>query len=576
MSRSTVLRLPLWLTAGACWSLPFLVAPHTYPIPTFYAELGAAACWIAFSLVVLALTWGSKTGLPKIALAPLALIGVLLLQLRVATPLNPFFSLAAIVVLLGAAAICAVGARCRDIPGGIEAVVGGLILGGLLTVAVELVHLLRVDGLPTAFFSMTPTGVSRRMWGNLNQPNHVASYLAMGLAGCLLFAYRYPRRRFILAIATVSLLVGMALTFSRTAWLHLVVIGVLAGMIVKADEAPGTRGWLRAILPLVALLITYQICSLLIDYANGLWNFGLPTSMGARMENGVSDRMPIWTHAWHMFLAHPWLGGGWGDYAWNQYVQTDVLGHVAMSMNAHNAVLDLLAKVGAVGLLAVLLPFLGLAYTFLRQKMTPTRAFFCAIFLILLVHSMLEYPLHYLYFLLPFAFALGFVDERNSRMPSGSMSWVLIGVVSLCSAGIVGRIWFDYSSVERLYATENFQKDVKRYQADGQVLLTPYATLALAMNAGITYEMAPVMAAIERQAVQLYPGPATVQRYALALALQGKTDEAIVQVRRLKNQYWTEYAEQSTVLAFACAKKSDYLDVFCARLKSENLLVEKK
>lgn len=104
MLRSPVSILPLWLAAIACWSVPFLVAPHTYPIPTFYSEFAAAVCWIALAVGVLGGTWGLNTGLPRIALAPLALAAVLIVQLVVAPPLNPFFSCAASVFLLAAAA----------------------------------------------------------------------------------------------------------------------------------------------------------------------------------------------------------------------------------------------------------------------------------------------------------------------------------------------------------------------------------------------------------------------------------------------------------------------------------------
>lgn len=94
MRRLPILLCPIWLALGACWSIPFLVAPHTYPVPTFYSESAAAACWIVAAVLVLSVAWKRPTGLPSIALAPLALIVVLIAQLAVAPPLNPFFPLA--------------------------------------------------------------------------------------------------------------------------------------------------------------------------------------------------------------------------------------------------------------------------------------------------------------------------------------------------------------------------------------------------------------------------------------------------------------------------------------------------
>ena len=572
MPRSSALLFPLWLALAASWFVPFLVAPHSYPIPTFYSEFAAAICWLALAVGVLGLTWRSRSALPKIALAPLGLIGVLLVQLVVATPLNPFFSFAAMLFLLATTAVCGLGARCRDVPGTLETVAVGVIVGGSLTVAIELLHLFRVPGLPSALFSIAPSGVGRRMWGNLNQPNHVASYLAFALAACLFLAQKCRRGRILLVGIGVALLLGMALTISRITWLHIALVGGLAGLAWSADERGPVR-WLKACVPVLGLALVYQACNWLVAYVNVLWHLDLPSSLGERMEQGAGLRLFLWNHAWHIFLSHPWLGGGWGDYAWNQYVQTDVLGHVEMSMNAHNIVLDLLAKAGIAGLLAVALPCLGLLLAVRKRRVTPELAFLYAVILVMAAHSMLEYPLHYLYFLLPFAFALGYVDERILRFPSPSMAWVLTGVVVACGAMLTGRMWIDYQSVERLYySPDGAAAELQRYQRGGQLLLVPYGNLAIANNAGMTREMAPVMAAIEHQAVQFYPGPGTVQRWAIALAFQGKTDEAITQVRRLQNQYWTDYADQSKLLTLVCTKKMEGLETLCARLKAENLL----
>lgn len=577
MRRLSALLLPVWLPLGACWALPFLVAPHTYPIPTFYAESAAAVCWIVLAIGALATTWSQPTGLPRVALAPLMLVTVLILQLAVVPPLNPFFSFGAIVSLLGATVICGLGTRCREVPGVLDAIAVAVILGGVLTVVIELFQLFRVPNLPSLFFSMAPSGPVRRMWGNLNQPNHVASYLAIGLAACLFLAHRYRKWLVPLIVIMLALLFGMALTFSRMTWVHIAVVGLLAGM--PSFTTTKGRSWRSRLLassgPLLLLMLAYHGWNLVIAIANSVWTFDLPGSMGERLQEGAGVRPLLWKHAWHIFLAHPWLGGGWGDYAWNQYVQTDMLGHVEMSMNAHNIVLDLLAKAGLAALLAVFAPLSLWAFDVCKRLRHPDVAFMAAIVGIMAVHSMLEYPLHYIFFLFPFTFVLGYLDSKSLRIPSGGMAWILSGVILLCGAMIVARSLVDYRVVEKLYFTEEgVDKELAKYRASDQMLLLPYATLVMAMNASINREMAPVMASLERQAVQFYPGPATVQRYALALALQGRTEDAVTQVRRLHMQYWTNFGAQISVLRQACQRGGEELEAFCSRLKTEGLLVD--
>jgi O-antigen ligase len=578
MRRSSALLLPIWLALCASWILPFLVPQHTYPISTFYSEIAAAVCWIAVATGVLGVTWSQTTGLPKVALAPLLLIAVLIAQLVISPPLNPFFSFGAIVSLLAATVICGLGARCRELSGVLTAIAIAVIAGGLITVAIELLQLFRIPNLPSVLFSMSPSGTARRMWGNLNQPNHVGSYLAFGLAACLFLGNRYRESKWLalLGIAMLALLMGMALTFSRMTWIHVVVVGLLAGIPLSAEGSYRSRHakLLALVAPALLLTLAYQGWNWIISFANHLWLLDLPGSMGERFEAGVGLRPLLWKHAWHIFLARPWLGGGWGDYAWNQYVQTDTLGRVEMSMNAHNIVLDLLAKVGVVGLFAVLAPFIWWALNLPKRLRHPDVAFACTLIAIMVVHSLLEYPLHYVFFLFPFAFVLGYMDNRGMRIPSASMTWLLSGVLVVSGAALIARLWVDYRVVERLYMSRaGAIKELKGYQESGQLLLMPYATLVMAMNMPISKEMAPVMVGLERQAVQFYPGPPAIQRYALALAFQGKSDEAVVQIRRLRDHFWGDFSGQTGVVRQACQRDLVDLKVFCSRLKSEHLLV---
>lgn len=572
MSRSSPFWLLSWFAAGACWAAPFLVAPHTYPIPTFYSEAVTAAVWALLGLLVLATSWSSKRDLPVTVLAPAGLALVLLLQLLVAPPLNPILSFGAIVALLAASGIVGIAARCKDVPGVVEAIAVGVIVGSLLTVAIELLQLFNVRTFSAGWISLPPEPPARRMWGNLNQPNHVASYLAIGLAACVFLVYRAVRWKWLALPIAMALLVGITLTFSRTAWIHVVLVGVLCGLLQKGERR-GFQGWLNAAVPPAVFVLCYQLCNLLVGYTNDVMHLGLPTSLGERMVHGVSDRAPLWNHAWHMFKTHPWVGGGWGDYAYNQFVQTDTLGDVVMSMNAHNVVLDLLAKVGILGLLAVALPCMGLVIVVWRRKLTPELAFFYAVILVLAAHSMLEYPLHYLFFLFPFAFALGWVDSRTLSKPSPKMAWTLTATFIICGTALLLKLWPNYRAVENLYYFQgDYRAMLKDYEKEPLTLLSPYANLAIAMKLGVSFEMAPVVAAVQRQAVQLYPGPGTVQRYAVALAYQGKIDDAVTQMRRLRHEYWSDYGAQTAFVQSTCAAKLEGLESFCSRLKTDGLL----
>ncbi|MDF6710462.1 pilin glycosylation ligase domain-containing protein, partial [Escherichia coli] len=135
-----------------------------------------------------------------------------------------------------------------------------------------------------------------RMWGNLNQPNHVGSYLAFGLAACVFVAQEFKRWRLALAVIAVIFLLGMALTISRVTWLHVVVVGALAGLAWSAS-ARGLRRWLAVGASVLLLVAVYEACNWFVSYANVLWHLDLPGSLGERMQEGVGPRAALWQHA---------------------------------------------------------------------------------------------------------------------------------------------------------------------------------------------------------------------------------------------------------------------------------------
>lgn len=71
-------------------------------------------------------------------------------------------------------------------------------------------------------------------------------------------------------------------------------------------------------------------------------------------EDITSNRIPIWRHAWDVFLEHPYFGVGWGNF------RDTVIGNVTVrtAMETHNIYLQLLSETGVIGTLLILSPFL--------------------------------------------------------------------------------------------------------------------------------------------------------------------------------------------------------------------------
>ena len=129
----------------------------------------------------------------------------------------------------------------------------------------------------------------------------------------------------------------------------------------------------------------------------------------------------IWSNALALIASHPWLGVGFGDFnfAWTL---TPFPGRPAEFFDhTHDLVLNFAVELGIPLAALVLGLMLYAMWVALRnaivdgrqepRRFPVQRAVFVIVFLVA-VHSMLEYPLWYAYFLLPTAFAFGLCLER--------------------------------------------------------------------------------------------------------------------------------------------------------------------
>jgi O-antigen ligase len=239
-----------------------------------------------------------------------------------------------------------------------------------------------------------------RAYGTFGQPNPYGGYLAMVLPLAVAVSWTFllgwlatsPWRdrlqftpaslrplawplfaSFVLLVATA----GLAMSLSRGAWL-----GVTVGLTVMMMAA-GRRTLITVLLGLfvamlVALLGAFDVlpASALERLSSITRYFGVfdVRAVVLSSENwAIVERMAHWQAAWGMWLDHPWLGIGAGQYPilYDDYALpgwADPLGH------AHNVYLNVAAEMGTIGLaayLAMVGSWLVLALTRVRQARGP-------------------------------------------------------------------------------------------------------------------------------------------------------------------------------------------------------------
>jgi O-antigen ligase len=408
------MRVPvLWLAAVLAAVLPSLLAYNVSPSPTFLNQALALGTWGGFALV-LALARRPHLQDDRAAvraaapvLAALALIAAGALWSGTVGHLPSSLCLSALGLLAAAALLLHSGAAARgdaDATRLFAIFCWAWLLAGVLNLAIGLVQVF-APGWPDGNW-LARSSIAGRAVGNLRQPNHLSSLLLWSaIAGLVLLELRRIARAAGVALV-VAMIFGVVLTASRTG---LVSVGVLAlwGLIDRRLHK-STRALLLAA-PLV--------------YALGWWLMARWAELGQHTFGGAArlaetdvsgSRFGIWSNTLALIEGHPWGGVGFGEFnlAWTL---TPFPGRpTAFFDHTHNLPLQLAVELG-LPLAALILALLGWGLLRVARRAgqaegdagTSGRA---ALMFVLMIglHSLLEYPLWYAYFLLPAAWAFGY------------------------------------------------------------------------------------------------------------------------------------------------------------------------
>jgi O-antigen ligase len=345
-----------------------------------------------------------------------------------------------------------------------------VVAGMLLNVLVAWLQYFDVERL---FYPLVSQNDSDRPYGSLRQANHLATFSVMGLlAVWWLLREQLLTTRWVIVLAVVAIS-GVALSASRTGVLELVVLSCL----FFCWRRPNAR--LELGLFVLAPLWTYVLIELL-QALTVLLGLDLDGIRGRDMTS-VSIRFFYWQEAWTLALQHPVAGVGWGNLGAARLFELPFNADAPNTTNAHNLVLHLLAETGFATTFLVLVPIAWFLWRRPPWRSTNASAQWAWMLIAVMgLHSLLEYPVWYMNFLIPTAIAFGVlqatqpvVDSEKPSLPRGvtaSLGAVLVVVSALAFADYMrvanifkedGRASADLTEVASIQDTFLF-----RYYAD--------------------------------------------------------------------------------------------------------------
>lgn len=249
-----------------------------------------------------------------------------------------------------------------------------------------------------------------RAYGPLDHPNMLGGLATIGLLLLIYVIWRddkilNQKERIFCILATISLTAGLIVSFSRAAWLALL-IGLVNYLIFLGRAR--LKNFVSKLLP-TALIAVVTIALFAVPYYYLLW----PRLTGqSRLEQiSATERIVDFKEAWPLIIQHPLIGSGLGTYglALEKQFPEELVWYY---QPIHNTFILLAAEIGLIGLAILIWLVILLAKASCREtekKLVATAVVAALVILLFFDHWLLS-----LHFGIIFSAAIfGFLTAKN-------------------------------------------------------------------------------------------------------------------------------------------------------------------
>lgn len=354
--------------------ISFLNFNHLYPWTTFDGEKNI---FYAFTVVCIYFIYSHKTAIKLdiniLLLFLLLLVSVFLFNYYVFKQYFYIFNLYIINLIILSIILLNIDYEKFNI---LEIVLIAVLISGCFSSVFSIYQWL--DFASGSFWLYDSAG--SRFSANLAQPNHLSTLLLLALLSCVYF---FNKIKFIPILFFIPILLfSLLLTQSRSAILALILI-VLMTLVKWNLVSHKVKAVLFSFVPIYILL------GKLISTTNKKIN-------AVERMGGSFERVAIWQDFFHVIPHISFWGIGWKNIEYYQFeFGQNFSGYLA---SYHNIFLDLIVIFGLFGGLFFLYVFFSLLRIFVKLNDQNDYIVFLMV-LVIINHSMLEFPLFYAYFL---------------------------------------------------------------------------------------------------------------------------------------------------------------------------------
>ncbi len=560
---------------GLMFMLPFIILHHKLPIPSFYNEWIAAVLGMMAIIPMLSKVQWQSLQLPQISLIFPGLAAILLMQWMLEMVHSTHFALLVFSYLIFAFFLVVLGANLRRELGWeklVTTLAMFVVFGGLVNVGIVIVQYAVLNG-----FSI-PLMPDLKSFGAISQKNHMANYAALATAS-LIYLYakgHFSLKKFFFVLALF--MVVLSVSGSRSSWLYLFAFTVLAiFMQVNAMRQRTGSTMMRSLLRVSLLLLpAFALAQMVIHLVMPNTLVELPTErlFEGATATSASVRFQFWFDSMRLFFQSPWLGIGAGAMREHTFLLLDSPAEMASGRifeHAHNLFLHLLTEMGVGAFLLVAAGLVAWMRGFKWRELSLETWWLLAMLAVLGIHSMLEYPLWYVYFLGIAAVLFGAGDEKLTALKLPRLTnqlgracllvFLIVGTVNLVNL-VVANARLEHWLQRALQGDISAQAQPKFYEMlqtiHSQSLLSPYAELMYATTLIADHNRLDDKLFVSQSSMRFIPMRKIAYRHVLLLKLKGDHAGAVKQLNRtllafpgkftddlqmIPIKYWQDYLE---------------------------------
>jgi O-antigen ligase len=417
----------------------------------------------------------------------------------------------------------------------------------------SLIGLVQYFGLSYAFspwISQTHLGDA---FANLRQRNQFATLTSIALVALIAWFARRPPAERVPAwgfALTWLLALGNTSSGSRTGmleWMLILALSVLWFFSTRRNLV------LFAVQAMAAYLLAVVALPWVLEIVTGIHTGGVLDRLAETSSCG--SRKILWSNVLTLIGQRPWVGWGWGELDYAHFITLYPGPRFCEILdNAHNLPLHLAVELGVPAALAICG---ALAWITWRAKpwreKNPTRQMAWAVLAVIMLHSMLEYPLWYGPFQIAFGLCVALLygalasSPGDAALPPARFPEKIRILVAALLAGALVYTAISYHRVSQVYLPLAERREAYRDDPLGKIRDTRFfrnqARFAELSMTGLNLENAARMHALALDVLHYSPEPRVVEKLIESAVMLGQDDDSLKYLARYRAAFPGEYAQ---------------------------------